>query len=100
MVPVHRAEGNTLVLKQVERLTDGVAVGNRELREYTEVRGYATAAPWVYCQAITPISSPTPTSGGWPAPYGDSDDPPRCDPALRDGQFHPGNMVPCAHNRA
>lgn len=48
-------EGNTLVLKQVERLlTDGVAVGNRELREYMEVRGYASAAQWVYGQAIEP----------------------------------------------
>ena len=41
-------EGNTLVLKQVERLlADGVAVGNKELKEYMEVRGYATAAKWV-----------------------------------------------------
>ena len=37
-------EGNTLVLKQVERLlADGVAVGNKELKEYMEVQGYATA---------------------------------------------------------
>ena len=48
-------EGNTLVLKQVERLlADGVAVGNHELREYLEVRGYAAAAQWVYGQAIEP----------------------------------------------
>lgn len=48
-------EGNTLVLKQVERLlADGVAVGDKELREYMEVRGYATAATWVYGQAIEP----------------------------------------------
>ena len=33
-------EGNTLVLKQVERLLDeGRAVGNKELPEYMEVRG-------------------------------------------------------------
>ena len=47
-------EGNTLVLKQVERLLDeGRAVGNKELREYLEVRGYADAADWVYRQAIS-----------------------------------------------
>jgi len=51
-------EGNTLVLKQVEMLlTEGRAVGARELREYMEVRGYANAAEWVYRQAISP--------GGW-----------------------------------
>jgi cell filamentation protein, protein adenylyltransferase len=38
-------EGNTLVLKQVEALLEeGRAVGNKELREYLEVRGYADAA--------------------------------------------------------
>lgn len=48
-------EGNTLVLKQVERLlADGVAVGNKELKEYLEVRGYADAARWVYRQALDP----------------------------------------------
>jgi Fic family protein len=48
-------EGNTLVLKQVERLLgDGVAVGNKELSEYLEVRGYAQAARWVYGQALEP----------------------------------------------
>ena len=48
-------EGNTLVLKQVERLLeDGRAVGSKELREYMEVRGYANAADWVYRQAINP----------------------------------------------
>lgn len=48
-------EGNTLVLKQVEALlAEGRAVGNRELREYLEVKGYADAADWVYRQAITP----------------------------------------------
>jgi hypothetical protein len=48
-------EGNTLVLRQVEALlAEGRAVGNKELREYMEVRGYATAAEWVYGQAIEP----------------------------------------------
>ena len=48
-------EGNTLVLKQVEALlADGKAVGNKELREYMEVQGYADAANWVYRQAISP----------------------------------------------
>lgn len=51
-------EGNTLVLKQVEvLLTEGRAVGAKELREYMEVRGYADAAEWVYRQAIS--------SGAW-----------------------------------
>lgn len=46
-------EGNTLVLKQVEQLlAEGRAVGNKELSEYLEVRGYADAANWVYSQAI------------------------------------------------
>ena len=46
-------EGNTLVLKQVEQLLDeGRAVGNKELGEYMEVRGYADAANWVYGQAL------------------------------------------------
>jgi fido (protein-threonine AMPylation protein) len=48
-------EGNTLVLKQVELLlAEGRAVGNKELREYVEVRGYADAADWVYGHAIQP----------------------------------------------
>lgn len=48
-------EGNTLVLKQVEQLLDeGRAVGNKELSEYLEVRGYADAAGWVYGQGIQP----------------------------------------------
>ncbi len=48
-------EGNTLVLRQVERLlADGMAVGNKEIKEYMEVRGYADAAKWVYDQAIEP----------------------------------------------
>jgi fido (protein-threonine AMPylation protein) len=45
-------EGNTLVLKQVRTLLDqGLAVGDQELAEYLEVRGYADAAEWVYAQA-------------------------------------------------
>jgi fido (protein-threonine AMPylation protein) len=48
-------EGNTLALKQVELLlAEGRAVGNKELREYLEVRGYATAAEWVYGHGIQP----------------------------------------------
>ena len=48
-------EGNTLVLKQVERLlAEGLAVGDKELSEYMEVRGYANAARWVYGQALEP----------------------------------------------
>lgn len=48
-------EGNTLVLKQVEALlAEGRAVGDKELREYNEVKGYADAADWVYRQAISP----------------------------------------------
>jgi hypothetical protein len=48
-------EGNTLVLKQVEQLLEeGRAVGNKELAEYMEVRGYADAANWVYGQALDP----------------------------------------------
>lgn len=48
-------EGNTLVLKQVEQLlSEGRAVGNKELSEYLEVRGYADAADWVYGHGIRP----------------------------------------------
>lgn len=48
-------EGNTLVLKQVEALlAEGKAFGNKDLREYMEVRGYADAAKWVYEQALEP----------------------------------------------
>ena len=50
-------EGNTLVLRQVEQLLqEGRAVGNKELREYMEVQGYANAAEWVYGQGIEPGS--------------------------------------------
>jgi hypothetical protein len=46
-------EGNTLVLRQVEQLlAEGRAVGDKQLREYMEVKGYADAAEWVYGQAI------------------------------------------------
>lgn len=58
-------EGNTLVLKQVEALlAEGRAVGNKELSEYLEVRGYATAADWVYGHAVQPgeWSDDTPVS--------------------------------------
>ncbi len=56
-------EGNTLVLKQVESLlNDGRAVGNKELREYLEVRGYANAAEWVYEQASSPTGLATPAT--------------------------------------
>lgn len=48
-------EGNTLVIKQVEALlAEGKAVGNKDLREYMGVRGYADAAKWVYQQALEP----------------------------------------------
>jgi hypothetical protein len=48
-------EGNTLVLREVEQLLEqGRAVGAKPLREYTEVKGYADAARWVYEQALTP----------------------------------------------
>lgn len=48
-------EGNTLVLKQVEQLlAEGRAVGDKQLREYMEVKGYADAASWVYGQGIDP----------------------------------------------
>ena len=48
-------EGNTLVLKQVAQLLEeGRAVGNKELSEYLEVRGYADAANWVYGHGIRP----------------------------------------------
>lgn len=47
-------EGNTLVLRQVEiLLEEGRAVGDKELREYLEVQGYAQAANWVYAQAVS-----------------------------------------------
>jgi fido (protein-threonine AMPylation protein) len=48
-------EGNTLVLKEVEKLLDeGRAVGSKELKDYLEVLSYGEAADWVYRQAIAP----------------------------------------------
>ena len=48
-------EGNTLVLREVEALlVQGKAVGAKPLKEYMEVQGYATAARWVYGQALEP----------------------------------------------
>lgn len=45
-------EGNALILKEVRALLEeGRAVGDKELREYLEVKGYADAAEWVYSQA-------------------------------------------------
>jgi hypothetical protein len=50
-------EGNTLALEQVELLLDeGRAAGNKALSEYLEVRGYASAANWVYGHATEPGS--------------------------------------------
>jgi hypothetical protein len=48
-------EGNTLVLREVEiLLREGRAVGDKQLAEYMEVRGYADAAAWVYQQGLSP----------------------------------------------
>ncbi len=48
-------EGNTLVLREVEQLLlEGRAVGDRQLADYLEVKGYADAARWVYGQALEP----------------------------------------------
>jgi len=48
-------EGNTLVLREVERLLrDGKTAGDKQLSDYLEVQGYANAAKWVYDQAIAP----------------------------------------------
>ena len=48
-------EGNTLAIAQVEALlAEGRATGNKELKEYMEVTGYADAAKWVYGQALEP----------------------------------------------
>lgn len=45
-------EGNTLILKEVRTLLEeGRAVGDKELSEYLEVKGYADAAEWVYARA-------------------------------------------------
>ncbi len=51
-------EGNTLVLREVEALLrEGRAVGDKQLAEYLEVRGYADAAQWTYHQGLA--------SGDW-----------------------------------
>jgi len=48
-------EGNSLVLREVEiLLREGRAVGDKQLAEYMEVRGYADAAHWVYRQGLSP----------------------------------------------
>jgi Fic family protein len=48
-------EGNTLLRREVETLLrDGRAVGNKDLKDYLEVRGYANAAEWVYGRALDP----------------------------------------------
>jgi len=48
-------EGNTLVLREVEALLgEGRVVGEKQLRDYMEVKGYADAAQWVYSQAAAP----------------------------------------------
>jgi Fic family protein len=47
-------EGNTLVLREVEALLEeGRVVGNKELAEYMEVRGYAEAAQFVYSEGLS-----------------------------------------------
>ena len=51
-------EGNTLVRRQVEELlAEGRAVGEKQLSEYMEVRGYADAATWVYGHAHAPSTT-------------------------------------------
>lgn len=50
-------EGNTLRLKEVRTLLeDGRAVGDKDLRDYLEVKAYGDAAQWVYAQALEPGS--------------------------------------------
>jgi Fic family protein len=46
---------NTLARREVEiLLREGRAVGDKQLKDYLEVTGYADAAKWVYGQAIAP----------------------------------------------
>lgn len=46
-----------MVRAEVEKLlSEGLAVGAKHLREYTEVKGYANAADWVYREGIQPTS--------------------------------------------
>jgi len=48
-------EGNTLVLREVELLlSEGRVVGQKQLRDYMEVKGYGDAAQWIYGQAKAP----------------------------------------------
>ena len=48
-------EGNTLILREVAiLLREGQAVGEKQLKDYLEVTGYAHAAKWVYGQALSP----------------------------------------------
>jgi Fic family protein len=48
-------EGNTLLLREVEiLLSEGRTVGEKQLKDYLEVTGYADAARWVYGQALQP----------------------------------------------
>ena len=52
-------EGNTLAQREVGRLLEeGLAVGNRILREYLEVKGYAVAAECVYGHVAAPSKHP------------------------------------------
>src|SRR2546425_11976751 len=46
-------EGNTLILKEVERLLrEGRAVGSKELAEYLVGEGYAKGGQWVDPQTV------------------------------------------------
>src|SRR5258708_11865738 len=48
-------EGNTLIQREVELLlSEGRVVGEKQLRDYMEVKGYADAAQWIYSQAVAP----------------------------------------------
>ena len=47
-------ERNTLLRQVQQLLSEGRAVGNKELREYVEVQGYANAADWVYGHGLDP----------------------------------------------
>jgi len=52
---LHRTRGNSLVLRQVETLlAEGRAVGNKELREYMEVTGYADGGEVVLRPGLEP----------------------------------------------
>ena len=97
-------EGNTLVLKQVAQLLrEGRAVGNKELREYLEVQGYADALDWVYRQAITPTGLTHPGSvtdaGGGPAgaPDGNGTRLERRAASRRDTARSPGELAGTRH---